>query len=119
MRVLLATTATPDARKTVACARSLARAGAWLAVGGDELWGQAFYSRFVARRVRYPHPRNGVDSFIEALLELIERWSIDAVLPMNDYTTLAMSRRRERLRGQVATLLPPTDAVELAAETPK
>lgn len=112
MRVLLSTTATPDDRKTLCCARALARAGAWVAVGSDRFWGQAYYSRFVRRRVRYPHPRLGVSEFIAALDRHIESEGCDVVLPMNDYTTWALTHHRGDLSAAVATALPPASSLE-------
>jgi predicted ATP-grasp superfamily ATP-dependent carboligase len=119
MRVLLATTATPDDRKTVSCVRALARAGAWVAVGSDRFWGQACYSRFVRRRLRYPHPRHGAPPFIAALNKHVERDRYDVILPMNDYTTLALTRNLEALHPDVATALPPFDSLKIAADKSK
>lgn len=116
MRVLLATTATPDDRKTVGCARALAKSGAWVAVGGDTFWGEAFYSRHAGRRVRYPHPRLGIPPFIDAINNYVERDHYDVVLPMNDYTTIALTRGRESLHPAVATALPPAASQEVAAD---
>ncbi len=116
MRVLLATTVTPDDRKTVACARSLASGGAWVAVGGEAFWGQAFYSRFVSLRVRYPHPNLGLPSFIAAINQGARTDRYDVVLPMNDYTTIALTRHREDLHPGLATALPTTEALEVAGD---
>lgn len=114
MKVLLATTATPDDRKTLACARALAGSGAWVAVGGDSFWGQAFYSRSVQRRVHYPHPRHGISSFLAAINQHLEHGPYDVVLPMNDYTTIALTRNRQSLHPNVATALPPAESLEVA-----
>ncbi len=114
MKVLLATTATPDDRKTVACARSLAGAGASVTVGGDEFWGQAFYTRSVRRRIRYPHPCQGIPPFIDAINDHSKRQGFDVVLPMNDYTTVALTQGRDRLDSSIATALPPPEAQEIA-----
>ena len=116
MKVLLATTATPDDRKTVACARALARSGVWVAVGGDSFWDQAFYSRHVRRRLGYPHPRFGIPPFLAALNAHVERDQYDVVLPMNDYTTTALTRGRDSLHPNVATALPPLASLEIAAD---
>lgn len=116
MKVLLATTSTPDDRKTVSCARSLARAGASVTVGGDEFWGQAFYTRSVSGRIRYPHPRAGIQPFIEAINEHSGSSGCDVVLPMNDYTTLALTRHRDALPTGLATALPSIEASEIAGD---
>lgn len=116
MRVLLATTTTPDDRKTVACTRALAKSGFWVAVGGDAFWGQAFYTRSLSRRVHIPHPGLGIPRFIEAINEHIVRDHCDVVLPMNDYTTVALTRNRDSLAPEVATALPPAKALDVAGD---
>ncbi len=116
MRVLLATTTTPDDRKTVACTRALAKSGVWVAVGGDAFWGQAFYTRSSSRRVRIPHPGLGIPRFIEAINEHIVRDHCDVVLPLNDYTTVALARNRDSLAPEVATALPPAEALDVAGD---
>ena len=51
-------------------------------------------------------------AFVEAVRTHVERNHYDVVLPMNDYTTIALTRQRRRLAGAVATALPPTEALE-------
>ncbi|MDZ7637537.1 MAG: ATP-grasp domain-containing protein [Bryobacterales bacterium] len=118
-RVLLATTVVPDDRKTLACARALAEAGIWVAVGGDALLGQAYWSRSVRLRLQYPHPSVDGEGFLAALNQHVERHEIDVVLPMNDSVTLAVSRMKDRLPRGVHTALPCPDAVEIAADKAK
>jgi predicted ATP-grasp superfamily ATP-dependent carboligase len=116
LRVLLATTLVPDDRKVLACVRALGRAGVWVAVASDSLWGEAGYSRHVRRRLRYPHPAREPDAFLGALCEHLDRHRIQVVLPTNDYTTLALSRFRDRLPAGVRTALPSAEAIDLARD---
>ena len=113
-RVLLATTLVPDDRKVLACVRALDRAGVWTAVASDSLWGEACYSRHARRRLRYPHPAHRPDAFLDTLCQQIDRHRIQVILPMNDYTTLALSRMRHRLPEEVHIALPSAEAVDLA-----
>ena len=96
MCVLVATTCTPDDRKTVATIRSLATAGFDVSVGRDRLLGQAYYSRLCRGRTRYPHPARDLNGFVEALASYLSRHHHDVLLPMNDYTTIATRRATER-----------------------
>jgi predicted ATP-grasp superfamily ATP-dependent carboligase len=114
-RVLLATTVVPDDRKTLACARALAKEGIWVAVGGDGFFGQAYWSRAVRKRVRYPHPAVDAGGFYAELRRHAEENAIDVVLPMNDYTTQALARGKNLLPARCRTALPAPEALEVAA----
>jgi predicted ATP-grasp superfamily ATP-dependent carboligase len=105
----------PDDRKTLACARALAGEGIWVAVGGDGFSGQAYWSRSVRQRLRYPHPAADLEGFYAQLHRHLDEHRIDVVLPMNDYTTHAIARAQHRLPPHVRTALPTPDALEVAA----
>lgn len=106
MKILIATTCTPDDRKTLAIVRSLGRAGHEVVVGGDDFQGQAFYSKYVGRLVRYPHPASDPEGFLDALRRLLEREKFDALLPANDYTTVALAEVKSAWRSLVAMPVP-------------
>lgn len=114
VRILLASTCSPDDRKVLAAARALALRGVDVAVGSDQFWGLAYWSRAVGRRMRYPHPRNDPAAFLRSLRDLATAERCDAVLPMNDYTTVALAMGAASLEGTVQTALPPPDSVQLA-----
>ena len=111
MRVFVATTCTPDDRKTVATIRSLAGAGIDVTVGGDRFLGQAYYSRLCRGRTRYPHPARDLDGFVEALGNYLSRHDHDVLLPMNDYTTIAVADHRDKLEPLVNLCLPGSEAL--------
>lgn len=116
MKVLVATTCTPDDRKTVACVRSLRAGGAVADVGGDRLLGQAFHSRHMRRRILLPHPALGARSYVDAINRCASKYEWNAVLPTNDYTTQALVEHRERLDPALATALPDPEPFTLSRD---
>ena len=111
MRVLLATTCVPDDRKTVAASRALAAEGFDVTVGGDRFLGQAYYSRSCRRRIHYPHPGRDPKGFIDSLVHYLAQHNHDVLLPMNDYTTIAVVDHREELEPYVKQGLPSRKAL--------
>ena len=116
MNVLLATTCTPDDRKPVCFCRTLARAGATVGIAGDRYAGQAFYSRHLSRRHRCPHPAHDIDEFVTTLSQHIEHYGYDVLLPLNDYTTVSVCMKRDRLVEGVATALPDCMPLEITRD---
>jgi predicted ATP-grasp superfamily ATP-dependent carboligase len=120
MRVLIATTSTPDDRKTLCAVRSLGAAGADVTLASDRLLGGACYSRFVRRRVVYA-PANGargtdVAVIAEALEAELLRSRYDVLLPMNDYTMLAAAGHAEILARHAALAVPEPESLRLARD---
>lgn len=105
MRVLAATTCKPEDRKTLCVIRSLASLGASVTVGGDRFLGEAFYSRLLDGRIRYPHPNEHIEGFIESLVRFTTAGNFDVLLPMCDYTTLAVTANRDRLSEHTGLIL--------------
>ena len=106
MRAFIATTCKPDDRKTLCVIRALASRGVQVTVGGDRFLGQAFYSRFSHRRIRYPHPRDDTDGFVRCLTRHLAGREYDVLLPMCDYTTIPISVHREELSPYVRVPVP-------------
>ncbi|MGB5660033.1 MAG: ATP-grasp domain-containing protein [Thermoanaerobaculia bacterium] len=116
LRVLVATTCTPDDRKTLGVARALSRAGALVTVGGDRHQGRAFFSKHVEARIEYPHPGADPDGFVEALQQCLKESPHDVVIPTSDYTTLALSRFEERLSEYSRILAPGMESATLVRD---
>ena len=105
MRVLVATSSSADDRKTLAV-RALGRSGAWVAVGADQALCAPAFSRYCARRVRYPNPAAEGAAFVDALLSEVSRGGYDVLLPLCDYTTMLASRHEGELRSHVGLAVP-------------
>ncbi len=116
MRVLLASTCTPDDRKMLAAARALARRGIHVSAGSNAFRGMAYWSRAVRQRFRYPSPSPDPAPFLHRLRSLLQAHPHDVLLPMNDDTTHALARRPSALDGLARTVLPPIDSIELARD---
>ena len=84
-------------RKTLAAVRSLGRRGIPVVVGERTWLAPALWSRYVARRYRYPSAHFAADGFFERLRRIIEREHIRIVLPMEEETLLTILRGRDRL----------------------
>lgn len=98
MKVLLATSGGAG-RCTLAALRSLALAGFDVTVGGDHPRGEAFRSRFCRSRIRYPSAKDDVAGFQTALLEHLQNEKFDVLLPLSDYTQLAICEIREQVES--------------------
>jgi predicted ATP-grasp superfamily ATP-dependent carboligase len=116
VRVLLASTCTPDDRKMLAAARALARRGVQVSAGSNAFLGMAYWSRAVRHRLLYPHPSPDPAPFLHHLRSLLQAHPHDVLLPMNDDTTLALARHPSALDGLTRTVLPPMDSIELARD---
>lgn len=106
VRVLLATTSTPDDRKTLCAARALARRGVRVSVGSDRFRGLACWSRAVAERLRYPHPGREPGPFISRLERLLDANRHDVIIPVDDYTTAAVAAHAGALAALVHMAVP-------------
>jgi predicted ATP-grasp superfamily ATP-dependent carboligase len=112
MRVLVATTCSPDDRKTLSVVRALATSGVEVAVGGDRFEGRAFHSRFARGKATYPHPATDLDGFAHSLLEHVRASNYDVLLPTSDDTMAALADRADDFAGRVALPVPDRAAVE-------
>jgi predicted ATP-grasp superfamily ATP-dependent carboligase len=116
MRVLVVTTYSMLERKTLCVVRSLSAKGAHVSVGADKRLCEAFYSRFCMRRVVLPHPSRGIDLFVEHLLEHLDDNEYDVLLPMCDYTTIAISLHREALETRVRVPVPDSETLMMSRD---
>ena len=116
LKVLLLTTCKPDDRTAMACLRSLGRAGAAVTVGSNRYLGGAYYSRYVSRRVLYPHPARGLDAFGDAVRSIFRETQNDVVLATDDYVTTALSALAQRFDLGVCVVLPPHDALTISRD---
>ena len=116
MRVLIATTSKPDDRKTLCVIRALGLSGARITVGGDQFQGEAFYSRFIDQKIRYPHPRDDMDGFIQCLMHHVAGRKYDVLLPLCNYTTIALAAHQEEFSKYVRVPVPDHDSLYQARD---
>jgi len=106
VRVIVATTCTPDDRKTLAAIRALGRSGATVRLASDRFAGQAPRSRYLAGRIGLGDPLDDPDGFAERLASAARETGTDAVLPTTDAATAACCRHRDRLASATGVCLP-------------
>jgi predicted ATP-grasp superfamily ATP-dependent carboligase len=101
----------------LAFTRSLGRAKHWVAVGSNRgIHAPAEFSRYCRLSVRYPVPSQDASGFVEAVLDLARKNSIDLIIPVTDWTVLPLSKYREQFQGVCRLALGPHSALEFAAD---
>jgi predicted ATP-grasp superfamily ATP-dependent carboligase len=113
----------PRALLTNAEERSMLAACRSLELAGYEVGGASFtclapthWSRACRWRMRVLDVRSDANGFVEQLRNELSDRSYDVLIPGSDSALLAISSRRERLRGLVAIGLPPHALVERILE---
>lgn len=108
-------------RQTLASARSLGRAGLRVALGESlSLYDPArplpsFCSRFCARSVSLPSYADGLEPYVNGIIEFVRAHPTRVVLPASDASCLALLPCRRQL-AELGTVLalPPDSALEIA-----
>jgi len=88
-----------EQRSALAIVRSLGRAGMWLGVAGGRNRVLAGASRYCRGQERVPDPLSRPGEFVGALAALVERWSIDTLIPVSDASLLTVLAAADRLPG--------------------
>jgi predicted ATP-grasp superfamily ATP-dependent carboligase len=113
MKVLTATTCRPDNRIALCIIRSLAAEGAEVTVGGDRFAGRAYHSRYVHKKLKYPHPSTDPRGFQDAILHQIGQEGFDVLLPASDYIVGALFEEKDKIEKLTKLPLPSGRAVDL------
>ncbi len=101
----------------IAIIRSLGRHG-WPVIVADTAGTSAGrYSRYAMHRLTYPPPETSPRPFVEAMLEAVQRYNVDLILPVTDPAILTLAAARTRFES-LCELAIPSDAA-LAAVTNK
>ena len=101
--------------QSVACVRSLARAGHRVFVGCDSSWSKAGWSRSCRGSFRYPSPKQDADAFVTRIAEEAARERGTFVLPTTERTTLPLSAARDTILATGGTLVLPSHETVLRA----
>jgi predicted ATP-grasp superfamily ATP-dependent carboligase len=78
------------------------------------LFAPAALSRYCRASLEYPESTQNAAAFVEATRDFARAQSIDLMVPMTDWTTVPVSRFRDRFDGVCRLALPPHAALELA-----
>ncbi|HEY0003481.1 MAG TPA: ATP-grasp domain-containing protein [Pyrinomonadaceae bacterium] len=101
--------------QSVACVRSLARAGHSVSVGADSSWSKAGWSRFSHSSFQYISPQQDAAAFVERIAMEAGREAGTLVLPMTEQTTLPLSAARARILERGGRLVLPAHETVLRA----
>jgi predicted ATP-grasp superfamily ATP-dependent carboligase len=114
-----------EQRSALALVRSLGRAGHTVFVcsaSGRSLAGASRYSR---EEARVADPLRGAERFVDDVMELIDRWKIDVLIPVSEAALLALLPARARMGDVVlpfpdeATFRRICDKAELLSVAPR
>lgn len=90
-----------EQRSALALVRSLGKAGHTVYVCSARGRSLAGASRYARDEARVAEPLHGAERFAEDVLQLIERWEIDTLIPVSEAALLALLPVRERMRNVV------------------
>lgn len=99
---------------SLACVRSLGRRGLAPVVAGSD--SVAARSRFCAEAVDVPDPHTDLGAYVDALLDLAERESVETVLPVGELDTRALTCNRDLFAERVATPWPGRTQTDLSRD---
>jgi predicted ATP-grasp superfamily ATP-dependent carboligase len=103
-------------RKTLAVVRSLGRKGVRVTVGERTFLNTSFFSKYCAKRLVYPSPRQSPNQFIEFLLREIKRNHYDCLFPMEEETLLLLVRHRSEISQYAHFLIPDLEKIEFVRD---
>jgi predicted ATP-grasp superfamily ATP-dependent carboligase len=107
-----------DTRAGLAIARALGRRGLRVVVASRDRRASGMRTRHAIGHATLPAPERDFAAYADAIVDLVRRHPVDAVLPSIDSSVLALHRRRVEL-GSVAPAIGAVDAVELAISKPR
>lgn len=100
-----------DQRSTLAVVRALGGAGIPVTVGESRAKSLAGSSRYCARRMCYPSPRENPLGFQESLSNQLARGDYRVLIPMTDVTTRLAAGMRENLGPSINVPVPSLEAI--------
>ncbi len=103
-------------RKTLAVVRSLGQKGVQVTVGERTFLNTSFFSKYCARRLVYPSPRQSPNQFIEFLLKEIKGNHYDCLFPMEEETLLLLARHQSEISQYTYLLIPDLEKIEFVRD---
>ncbi len=103
-------------RKTLAAVRSLGQKGVQVTVGERTCLNTSFFSKYCARRLVYPSPRQAPNQFIEFFLKEIRTNHYDCLLPMEEETLLLLVKHHSEISKYTYLLSPDLKKIEFVRD---
>ncbi|HEV2592075.1 MAG TPA: ATP-grasp domain-containing protein [Gaiellaceae bacterium] len=107
-----------DTRAGLAIARALGRQGLRVVVASRDGSASGMRTRYAIGHATLPEPEDDFAAYADAIVALVHRHPVDAILPSIDSSVLALHRRRIEL-GDAAPAVGSVDAVETAISKPR
>ncbi|EQD42067.1 ATP-grasp enzyme, partial [mine drainage metagenome] len=98
-------------RSALAIIRSLGRRGLSIVAGDSVTRPLGGASRYAAATVRYPDPAAAPTQFISQVIDIVDRLSIDTIVPATDFTTMLLVSQ-SNLSKNVHLAAPPAASYE-------
>jgi predicted ATP-grasp superfamily ATP-dependent carboligase len=99
-------------RSALAATRSLGRKGCRVVVTSKERLGIAAHSKFCCKRYLTPDPAFEEDAYLETIMNVVDKESIDVIFPMTEISIYLLNKVRSRLSDKVILACPPTQTME-------
>jgi predicted ATP-grasp superfamily ATP-dependent carboligase len=97
----------------LAIVRSLGRQG-WRVIAGDSHPASlGFRSRYASERLLYPSPSRSPRDFVQSVIDAVNRWDVDLVIPVTDSAILPLSIERDRLKSLCQVAMPEPEALRM------
>jgi predicted ATP-grasp superfamily ATP-dependent carboligase len=101
-------------KQAVAAIRNLGRHGVNVVVASARRSAPGFFSRYCTERVLCPEPED--EAFLPALLEHVDRLSVDVILPIGGAATSEISRDKAAAEAHAAVPVAPWESMVIAAD---
>jgi predicted ATP-grasp superfamily ATP-dependent carboligase len=96
--------------------RSLGRRGIEVVAADTTRLSPAFFSRYVAARLVYPHPGAHAEEAVHVLVRAAVEHKVDLVIPVSEELVMLLSTARDRFTGIAKLALPEPDALAVARD---
>jgi predicted ATP-grasp superfamily ATP-dependent carboligase len=103
-------------RKTLAAVRSLGQKGVQVTVGERTYLNTSFFSKYCAKRLVYPSPRQTPNQFIEFFLKEIKKNHYDCLFPMEEETLLLLVKYHSEISKHTYLLSPDLKKIEFVRD---
>lgn len=104
------------ARAALAVTRSLGSKGHSVFVCSEAETSLASSSKYCYQGLAYPSPREMPEAFIDFLLEVVEQYQIEVLIPVTDVCLLLVSRNRDRFPASCKLPIAADEAINAAAD---
>ena len=108
-----------DDKKALAAVRFLAKKGVRVSAAGVKRWDQSFFSKYCSGRLLYPNPVRDPEAFVCSMLDYLSGHRFDCILPMSDYTTLALSKHKGQFERHTNLAVPDYETLSVVRNKPE